>query len=97
MPKPKLVDESSETIDTADVVEMVQVPFRGHDFAIPKDMDEWDTEACLAIGEKKYLFAAKTVLGPGQWALLRSLGSKRKDGNEFLTVFAAVVQSECIG
>lgn len=76
--------------------EMVDVSFRGHDFTIPKEMDEWDTEACIAISQQDYVLAAKLLLGSGQWALLQSLGSKRKDIREFLVVFGDVVSQECV-
>lgn len=98
-PKPALeavedADAEPETND-GDAVEMVDVPFRGHNFKIPRDMDEWDTEACLAMSQQEYVLAAKLILGGGQWALLQSLGSKRKDVREFLIIFGDVVGREC--
>lgn len=88
-------DGEAEADDEAAVV-MVKIPYRGIDFAIPKEMDEWDTEACLAMNQGNYVLAAKILLGTGQWAGLQALGSKRKDVREFLTVFAAVIDKECI-
>lgn len=78
-------------------IPMAEIPFRGQKFTIPVDMDEWETEACIAMGQSDYVMAAKILLGTAQWAVLQSLGNKRKDIREFLMVFASVVEKECTG
>lgn len=88
------VDEPPE-VDAP--IELVDIPFRGQTFQIPRDMDEWDIEACLALSQHNYAQSAKLLLGTGQWALLQSLGSKRKDINDFLVVFGRVIDRECTG
>jgi hypothetical protein len=95
---PPPVEEVVAAID-AEVdakLETVKLKFRGHDFEIPKLMDEWETEACLAMNEGNYVLAAKLLLGPMQWPLLLALGNKRKDIREFLSTFADVVDKECV-
>jgi hypothetical protein len=94
MPKTKT---SPPETDDDDSVDTVEIPFRGANFVIPKNLDDWEIEACLAIGSKQYASAAKIILGAGQWAMLQALGSKRRDINEFLLVFGRVVQEECVG
>jgi hypothetical protein len=89
--------EPVEVAQTNGHIEMAEIPFRGRTFTIPVDMDEWETEACLAMGQSDYVLAAKILLGTGQWALLQSLGSKRKDIREFLLSFATVVEKDCRG
>ena len=99
--KLEAVDEIEEELppSVADVVaatEQVKIKFRGVDFEIPKLMDEWATEACLSMNEGNYVLAAKILLGPGQWPRLMALGDKRRDIREFLSLFADVVDKECV-
>jgi len=89
--------KTDDPTDGPNGAEVVPIEFRGHTFFIPKDMDEWDTEACLAMGQQEFVLASKLLLGQGQWALLQSLGSKRKDIREFLSVFGDVVARDCVG
>ena len=98
---PPTVEEKVAEIDakaeTNGEIARVSIPFRGREFLIPKEMDEWETEACLAMSQNEYVLAAKLLLGDGQWARLQMLGSKRKDIREFLVLFADVVNTECVG
>lgn len=99
MPTPKKTSTTTDRDDTDDDATddtLALIQFRGHTFSIPKDMDEWETEACIAMGQKSYVIAAKLLLGDGQWALLQSLGSKRKDIREFLTVFGEAIARDCV-
>ena len=101
-PAPELkIAEAVADVDAAieaaeDEIELVTIKFRETEFTLPKLMDEWDTEACLAMNEGNYVLAAKLLLGRGQWAQLMALGDKRKDIRAFLRVFADVVDEECI-
>lgn len=101
--KPAEPEPAIEPVDMADIaqtnghIDTAEIPFRGKTFTIPADMDEWETEACLALGQSDYVMAAKILLGGAQWALLQSLGSKRKDIRQFLLVFADVVEKQCHG
>lgn len=100
VPKTPPPEDAAAAVDT-DVdeapIEVVNIEFRGQTFTIPRDMDEWDIEACLAMGRHNYAEAAKLLLGTGQWTLLKALGSSRKNINEFLVVFGGVVKRECNG
>jgi hypothetical protein len=89
------IEEAVAAID-ADALATVKVPWRGHDFEVPKFMDEWDTDACIAIGDGSYIAAAKILLGSRQWKTLHSLGPRRKDMREFLVVFATIINEECV-
>jgi hypothetical protein len=95
--RPTGADEAPPPDQPIEELEMVAIPFRGRDFNIPKMMDEWETEACLAMSQNDYVYAAKLLLGEGQWARLQMLGSKRKDIREFLLIFAEKINKECIG
>lgn len=86
-----------DTEDKPEPIELALIKFRDKTFTIPKDMDEWPTEACLAMGQSEYVLAAKLLLGSGQWALLQSLGDKRKDIREFLVVFGNIIDKDCTG
>jgi hypothetical protein len=90
-------DAAAADTSTKRRIEVVNIEFRGQTFTIPRDMDEWDIEACLAMGKSNYAEAAKLLLGTGQWTLLKALGSNRKNINEFLVVFGGVVKRECNG
>ena len=92
--------DDEQTIDETPAaepeIETVPIVFRGFTFTVPKDMDDWETEACLAMSQNEYVLAAKLLLGPQQWMILQSLGSKRRDIREFLALFADIVNRDCV-
>lgn len=97
MPKPKT--DTVEDVDVEvqdDAVEMVEFDFRGTTFSIPKDRDEWDTEAFIAISRGEPYISLQLILGAEQWAKLRRIGSSRKVTKEFSELFGEVAARECI-
>lgn len=72
--------------------------FRGQTFTVPRDLDDWETDACIALSEKNFLLAVKIQLSAGnQWTRFNALGSKRRDLMEFLAIFGAAVMNEVVG
>ena len=71
--------------------------FRGQTFTVPRELDDWETDACIALAEKNFMVAVKVQLSAGnQWTRFNALGSKRRDLMEFLTVFGDAVMRECV-
>lgn len=93
MPKTK---SETDAADAEPQPDLVPVEFRGQKFWIPREMDEWDTEACIAIARDDFMTAAKHLLGPAQWALLRSLGTRKKDTLAFLVALGEVTRKDCV-
>jgi hypothetical protein len=92
------------------IPELVEIGFRDETFTIPKHRDYWDTEGYLewmeALEANKYpqwIRAARTLLGPAQWATLSTLGSEgrpraiRKDFDDFLSLFIPASAEKCEG
>lgn len=84
-------------------LELVEITFRGQVFTVPKDMDEWETEACLAWSRSvassllaDWVNTVKDLLGAEQWNRLQALGTKRRDITEFLTTLIDTVNRECV-
>lgn len=81
----------------APAVEMVTIEFRGEKFEIPKDRDDWDTEAFIAIARGDQYVALQIVLGQQQWVKLRTkFGTARRVAADFSKVFSEVAAAECI-
>lgn len=97
MPKPKtdtVEDVDAEVQD--DAVEMVEFDFRGVTFRIPRDRDEWDTEAFIAISHGDPYVSLQLIIGPEQWTKLRRIGTSRRITKEFSELFGEVAARECI-
>lgn len=84
-------------------LELVEVEFRGQTFTLPKDMDDWETEACLAWSRSvassqltDWVDTVKALLGAEQWDRLQALGTKRRDMTGFLTVMIDTVNRDCV-
>lgn len=96
MPKTKTPPETDDTTD--DAVEMVEIPFRGATFVIPKDRGEWSTEGLAHLAEERYNLFVKYTLElalPGQWDVLVRVCPRRRDYQEFFVVFGQATQN-CI-
>lgn len=93
MPKPKLVDESSDDL---------QIEFNGDTFTVPKDRDEWSVDSELAMFEARatglsYWWTkwAELALGPAQWEKLTGQTLKnRGDLVAFVKLFVKTVVEE---
>lgn len=89
--------------EPAPELELVEIAFRGQVFTVPKDMDDWETETCLAWSRSvkssqlaDWVQTVKHLLGPEQWDRLQALGSKRRDTTEFLTAMIDTVNKDCV-
>lgn len=101
MGKPKSTPAGDEQEPLADAqpespMEMVEFDFRGESFVIPKDRDDWDTEAFLAIARGDIYVALQLILGPDQWLKLRRIGTSRRVAKEFSSTFSDVAARECV-
>lgn len=76
--------------------EMVEFEFHGVKFHIPKDRDDWDTEAFIAISHGDPYASLQIMLGPEQWLKLRRIGTSRRIAKEFSKLFGEVAAAECI-
>lgn len=97
MPKPKLVDDEPDA--TPELPGLVEIAFGGITFVIPRDRDEWSTEALAYLGEGKFNLFVKYTLEigkPGQWKALVALCPTRKRFQEFFVLFGAATK-ECVG
>ncbi|TXH20717.1 MAG: hypothetical protein E6R06_21545 [Mycobacterium sp.] len=87
----------SDPKDGANADDVVTMQFRGQTFTVPRHLDDWETDACIALSEKNFLLAVKVQLTAGnQWTRFNALGSKRRDLMEFLAIFGAAVMQEVV-
>lgn len=99
MPKPKTdQDDTTEAVKppAPAKTEMVEIEFRGEKFYVPKDRDDWDTEAFIAIANGDPYVSLQIVLGPEQWLKLRRIGTERRVAKEFSKLFGEIAAKECI-
>lgn len=97
MPKtPKTEPEKGSGDVPPAPIELVEIPFRGATFTIPKDRDDWDAEAFLAIAHGQHIASLQMILGPDQWLKLRQIGTSRRITKEFSAIFGEVAERECI-
>lgn len=79
--------------------EMLEIPYNGFTFVIPKHRDDWPTSGMAALAEEKYnLFVRDTleIAKPGQWEVLCKMCPRKRDFAQFFAVFGPATQ-ECIG
>lgn len=88
MPKPKAPETETET--EPEGPQFVEIPFRGAVFVIPRDRDDWSTEALAYLAEGQYnLFVKYTleIAKPGQWDVLVRVCPRKRDYAEFFGAF----------
>ena len=93
--------EDDSTSDDKPSVKMVEIPFGGFTFTVPKDRDDWDTRAIIAFSRSRALVdqirGIELQLGPANFALLvekaaPTAGPFRK----FTDLFFETVKNECV-
>lgn len=94
MPKTKTQTEPDEAPPAP--MQMVEIEYSGQTFVIPKDRDDWDAEAFLAMGNGDHIAALQMILGRDQWVKLRQIGTSRRVVKEFSAVFGEVADKECV-
>jgi hypothetical protein len=103
-PDSKPVDDDSDDDDAPppppESIEMVEFDFYGETFVVPKDRDEWDTEAFIAISEVRVpldnLKVMRLIIGDAQYAKLRQIGKSRRVSREFSELLGEVTSEQCI-
>lgn len=101
-PKPKPIPD--DPADLPEPSELVEIPFNGVVFTVPKDRDQWSFESEMALYQAKatnlslyWVQWAELGLGPEQWAKLQQVATTRGDLVEFHKSFVKIVFSECVG
>lgn len=72
----------------AEVDENVVIDFRGNEFTIPADQDDWPILAVQAFSNGRNIDAIQHLLGPRQWALYSAKFPKKRDFDEFAEAIA---------
>ena len=94
---PKKTDKPDEPAD--EVIGLVDIPFRGHTFVVPKSRDDWPTAGLAFMSEGKYNLFVKSMLdiaAPRQWTQLCEICPRRRDFTEFWVTFAKVTREDCV-
>jgi len=91
--------EAAEEVTTK--VELVEIPFGGQTFTIPKYRDDWETRAIIAFNRARskdeQVAAIEIQFGEEQWELLLETAPKAGQFREFIDLFFKTVQAECKG
>ncbi|MGX6508288.1 hypothetical protein [Rhodococcus sp. SJ-2] len=85
---PQPQDHKSPARREAEGDENVTITFRGHDFIIPADQEDWPIIAVQAFSNGRNIDAIQHLLGPRQWAVYSTKFPKSRDFNEFAEVIA---------
>lgn len=73
------------------------VGWRGHEFTVPSDPDDWTVETTLAFEEGKPASAVRGVLGPTQWAVVMKERPRNRDLGELFNAIAAALGLDSAG
>lgn len=60
----------------AKAAKTVPVKFRGHEFAIPTEYDEWTVDFLESLEEGKSIGIVRGALGPKQWPVVKQMDLK---------------------
>ena len=69
----------------------VPVKFRGHEFAIATEYDEWTVDFLESLEEGKSVGIVRGSLGPQQWAVVKQMNLKVGDLGELATAITAAL------
>lgn len=99
VPKTKPETEVDETTSDSDEV---MIEFRGAEFVIPRNRDDWPTRAILEFSRARsvndQIRGLEIMLGPTQWnRLVDDVASTSGQFDEFVDLFSTTVNRECIG
>lgn len=103
VPSTPEVDEEIQETETEEPEAdegLAEIPFRGVTFVVPKNRDDWSTEALAWLAEEKYnLFVKYTleIARQGQWDTLCTLCPRRRDFADFFVLFGKTIKEECFG
>lgn len=69
----------------------IKVEFRGDEYVLPKNVEEWPLDVMEAMEDEKPVSALRSLLGPAQWAKVKSHGLKMADLEEVTDTFLNAV------
>lgn len=55
------------------------ITWRGHEFTVPRDYDDWSIELVEAFEDGRELSIIRGALGPAQWRIVKSEEPKVRD------------------
>lgn len=62
--------------------EPVVVEFRGHEFTVPVDYEDWSVDLLESLEEGKAVGIVRGALGPDQWRIVKTMNLKVAGLNE---------------
>ncbi|WP_378735407.1 hypothetical protein [Nocardia brasiliensis] len=71
--------------------ETITVEFRGLEFTVPADPDDWPIRVHQALGRNMHIDAIELLLGPVQWTKLTAKYPKKRDFVEFAEILGEVL------
>lgn len=79
---------SNETRKAEATDGLATVPFRGHEFTVSTEYDDWSVDFLESLEEGKSVGIVRGALGPNQWRTVRSLDLKVRDLTELADLIA---------
>lgn len=67
------------------------VSWRGHEFKIELDYDEWSVDLLESLEEGKAVGIVRGSLGPAQWRVVKSMNLKKRDLDELTDKITAAM------
>lgn len=64
------------------------VKWRGHEFAVPREYDDWSVDLTESIEEGKSVGIVRGALGPKQWQIVKSQNLRNRDLGELANAIA---------
>ncbi|MGV8972251.1 MAG: hypothetical protein ACOH10_08000 [Rhodoglobus sp.] len=63
----------------AEGVEMIDVEWHGHVYAVPADADDWSVEAMMAFESGLNAHGLQAILKPADWKTLMATSPRKRD------------------
>lgn len=86
-----MASETAEALKAEATNTKVKVEFRGKEFLVEKDMDEWSLDVLEAYEEGNMVLTLRGLLGPSQWLTIKSFDLKLKDLKELAETFLGAI------
>ena len=67
------------------------VKWRGHEFEVPREYDDWSVDLTESIEEGKSVGIVRGALGPRQWQIVKSQNLKNRDLGELANAISAAL------
>jgi hypothetical protein len=79
---------SNETRKAEATTGLATVEFRGHEFTVSTEYDDWSVDFLESLEEGKSVGIVRGALGPSQWRTVQSMDLKVRDLNELASLVA---------